>query len=859
MPSSACCCFSWMFSLADARVSHGAGVRRPRRFGGSAFGEGKQARIEPIWDGGYGNETDADYLLEEEQPHLQALVNLKTLEGDWILNKAKSEPLDPLLSVMDICWHPALPTRCDPPECTEYSISMMRQTFTPVRMGQPMYAVIPLDGSVVRQPGSPCFPVKRIWHKRLFVSSVFLRSRAMAARANAELEQRMQRLEELLHFSTQSVDDDVAHMQQELKLLQGRLFTLEQQLALDFSSPQTPREEEPEEVAKPAAELAETSRPSKNRKSVVSQARLQHSLQDSFWDALFVMGLDEIGSLGSLMICIGFCLCFGMQLLFCWVVYASFLDNDPKYDLQYLKEWRVMYGHGVASYDVASGSSLVSKVCEGKAFEQDWWNNNLLGEIDRYLMPLFDTVLPNLGVGVVLSSLAISVWACHVAAELQYVGRLGVALHRLPRGETLVARMREGERTFQSISCCRLAVLHVVLFCRMFVAILLGVSGALWLCKTRDTSEIFLNAVALDFVLEVDDVLFRVLAPRRRLLYMKSIRPLDLGTRKMWHGVDAQCVLKLIALVTTVWLFVSTTLQNNADEARQARDMLCGGNRDFIYGTHPTLGPMFVMDTKNFSMSGSSSMLSGMRPLVTDVVFSYQKDEVAHRMWRSSINGGSIAIKHTLDFEDLQAWLTKSDTEAPEETGMGSRSYGTRCEDRGNGTDFWEADWLWPTVKALTNQRASDCQTALPFCDRRDLPLVRMLCPQTCGCISPASGLYADNGCRQQCQQEDLFQTGLNSTECEDLQSNDPRRESWNRWWNGFYDYNLVEWGTANLMMQFADQGAEGNCSFVGSMDWIVSTACMHNQRRPASMFCPQTCGCTAPNPSPELWCPRTC
>mmetsp|Transcript_28490 Transcript_28490/g.66844 ORF Transcript_28490/g.66844 Transcript_28490/m.66844 type:complete len:222 (-) Transcript_28490:610-1275(-) len=152
MPSSACCCFSWMFSLADARVPRGAGVRRSRRFGGSAFGEGKQARIGPIWDGGYGNETDADYLLEEEQPHLQALVNLKTLEGDWILNKAKSEPLDPLLSVMDICWHPALPTRCDPPECTEYNISMMRQTFTPVRMGQPMYAVIPLDGSVVRVP-----------------------------------------------------------------------------------------------------------------------------------------------------------------------------------------------------------------------------------------------------------------------------------------------------------------------------------------------------------------------------------------------------------------------------------------------------------------------------------------------------------------------------------------------------------------------------------------------------------------------------------------------------------------------------------------------------------------------------------
>ncbi|CAE7724048.1 unnamed protein product, partial [Symbiodinium pilosum] len=156
-----------------------------------------------------------------------------------------------------------------------------------------------------------------------------------------------------------------------------------------------------------------------------------------------------------------------------------------------------------------------------------------------------------------------------------------------------VMRVREGERNFHSISYSRLSVLTVILLCRFAIAVLLGVSGALCLCKTRNTADIFLNAVALDFVLEVDDVLFRVIAPRRMLLYISSIQPLDVGTRKMWKGVDAQSVLKLISLVTTVWFFVSTSLQSNADEARQARQMLCGGNRDFIYGTHPTLGPMF--------------------------------------------------------------------------------------------------------------------------------------------------------------------------------------------------------------------------------------------------------------------------
>ena len=386
-------------------------------------------------------------------------------------------------------------------------------------------------------------------------------------------------------------------------------------------------------------------------------------------------------------------------------------------------------------------------------------------------------------------------------------------------------RTGEADRTFQSISSTRLAVLTAVVLCRTGVAMLLGVSGALWLCKTRDTSDIFLNAVALDFVLEVDDVLFRVLAPRCMLLYVESIEPLELGTRKMWRGADAQCVLKLVALVATVLMFVSTTLQNNADEAKEAREMLCGANRDFIYGTHQTLGPMFVMDTRSFSMSTSSSMLPGMLPLVTDVIFSYQKEEVAHRMWRSRMaDESTVAVKHALGLEDMQAWLSKSDTEAPEETGIGSRSYGTSCEDK--GADFWEADWLWPTARALTSGVATDCEAAQPFCDRRSLPLIRMLCPQTCGCLSPFSGLYADNGCRQQCQEEDVFQLGLNGTECEDLQGNDTRREAWVRWWSGFYNYNLVEWSKDNLMMTFADEGAEGNCSFVGSIDWITHSAC---------------------------------
>ena len=68
---------------------------------------------------------------------------------------------------------------------------------------------------------------------------------------------------------------------------------------------------------------------------------------------------------------------------------GNLLSDDDKYDLTYLREWRIFYGHSIHSYDHSSGSSLVSKVCQGRPFEREWWNNALLSEVDAYLQPVF--------------------------------------------------------------------------------------------------------------------------------------------------------------------------------------------------------------------------------------------------------------------------------------------------------------------------------------------------------------------------------------------------------------------------------------------------------------------------------------
>ena len=62
----------------------------------------------------------------------------------------------------------------------------------------------------------------------------------------------------------------------------------------------------------------------------------------------------------------------------------------------------------------------------------------LKGLSRTYLTPIFGLQLPSLTTGVVLCSMALMIWACHIFSELQNVGSFARAVYRLPRGSTTV-------------------------------------------------------------------------------------------------------------------------------------------------------------------------------------------------------------------------------------------------------------------------------------------------------------------------------------------------------------------------------------------------------------------------------------
>ena len=203
----------------------------------------------------------------------------------------------------------------------------------------------------------------------------------MAPESANELLRRIEGLqEELRVVSDRLVKLETSGIHQELRVVTDRLarletgVILEEQIALSTAEQEQvvpekgdidPQRLEAGMLPGPSETETEQFQTRKSRKIThksVIITESDHPLQESFWDALLLAGLDEIGPAGSAVITFGVLSSFGLQLLFVWIVLTSFLSSDPKYDMQHLKNWRVLYGHNYANMD-SSGASLVSKIC----------------------------------------------------------------------------------------------------------------------------------------------------------------------------------------------------------------------------------------------------------------------------------------------------------------------------------------------------------------------------------------------------------------------------------------------------------------------------------------------------------------
>ena len=149
--------------------------------------------------------------------------------------------------------------------------------------------------------------------------------------------------------------------------------------------------------------------------------------------------------------------------------------------------------------------------------------------------------------------------------------------------------------SFVSISTGRMCFVLVTQTVRLAIACLLLVSGAEWLAYTTSMSDMLLNAVALEFVLNIDELVFEALGPLqlKNVIDLCSSLPGPPVTR--WRGIDRTACMTFVIFAGSASLIVFFWLLPYRDVLIETKSALCGGERDFVFAVGATGVPIWSL------------------------------------------------------------------------------------------------------------------------------------------------------------------------------------------------------------------------------------------------------------------------
>ena len=116
-------------------------------------------------------------------------------------------------------------------------------------------------------------------------------------------------------------------------------------------------------------------------------------------------------------------------------------------------------------------------------------------------------------------------------------------------GTTL--KFEDGKLEIMNISRLRFWFAMAVNALRSIIAGALCYYGILFVGYTAEIDELLLNAVSLEFVINVDELLYEALAPRALKEFYNRLAPFVMPTFMSYRGIDLQGALRLLFTAIT--------------------------------------------------------------------------------------------------------------------------------------------------------------------------------------------------------------------------------------------------------------------------------------------------------------------
>eukprot|EP00931_Biecheleriopsis_adriatica_P116129 TRINITY_DN9181_c0_g1_i10.p1 TRINITY_DN9181_c0_g1~~TRINITY_DN9181_c0_g1_i10.p1 ORF type:complete len:936 (-),score=99.75 TRINITY_DN9181_c0_g1_i10:74-2503(-) len=540
-----------------------------------------------------------------------------------------------------------------------------------------------------------------------------------------------------------------------------------------------------------------------------------YNMSETVWAGCLCAGLDCMGTFSSILIVFNMLVVACLQSSFAYVAWfymASGEDPTEPERLYGLLRFRVSVGHDASHTDPLNPSSLTRRLCSRDySLHQAGLQFIQLKNLREFLEG-----------GFLASHLAVMSWLLCVVKEVLDILAFGTSALMLPTTEktSAIVNVLEGEKgaeievemrqltvgiDLKSLSTRRkIAIIFLVVLPRMFTAIWLGLAGCFFLGITADIVELLLNTTALYFILELDEMVYKVASPRRFKIMLANLVPLPAPVTKLEKrlGNGRLACIRVTMLFVLLGLTSIFLLVPFNERLQFMERILCDGNLDFVASPNPVTDIVATAATESeaidiFDSYHGGVLLEFANPSISSREITFLPETrgtiVQNYVDGLRLQGGFVLPRGTSSLADATPHsdsielLKKFPTATVEFMGTGEP-----CSD---GFAAGSASELENALRRIGEREfghsnISKCWQIRTLCGRKegryrdDLSAVRLLCPKTCGCYSwnmaiPNSfaGAFAhvESGCPSGCMNAKGYQEWWaqwwTAIECKDIPS----------------------------------------------------------------------------------------
>lgn len=292
-----------------------------------------------------------------------------------------------------------------------------------------------------------------------------------------------------------------------------------------------------------------------------------YRLQETVWDAAILLGLSDIGCASNVLLLMGLVTNIVVQGTFCWMISTLSEEfNDYTDDgVDAFSAWRSQTPSGIVGTICSLNHTVPS-------YNYHTWAT--VHDASNYLRS-------NLGSkhGPVLCIVVVTVWTLIMFRAMKAAVDFIMAIHDSYDRRVTNVQLQTRLRPF-SISktpCRRVAWAWVLGLMQVALSCFLLVVGAQWLVTTTRSDDLVSNAVALTFILEVDELIFICVVPRQVHNIIMNLEPIPFSSKgcSRWLHIPCSSVVALSAMVVFVASAWLGALSNHAEQVTLVLDEIC--------------------------------------------------------------------------------------------------------------------------------------------------------------------------------------------------------------------------------------------------------------------------------------------